>query len=84
MGRKDVSKQIEALRRRRHNLRPRDVESIAEAAGWVYDRTEGSHAIYIKEGFWANLPIPQSKIKGNLGLRLLNLIEASIYEEEEE
>jgi len=29
-------------------------------------------------------PIPQSKIKGNLGLRLLNLIEASIYEEEEE
>jgi predicted RNA binding protein YcfA (HicA-like mRNA interferase family) len=82
MGGKDVPEQIKALRRRRHNLRPRDIERVAEAAGWVYDRTEGSHAIYIKEGFWANLPIPQRKIKGNLGLRLLNLVEASMEEEE--
>lgn len=84
MGGKDVRNEIEALRRRRHNLRPRDIEKVAERAGWVYDRMEGSHAIYVKDGFWANLPIPQRKIRGNLAPRLLAIIEASIYEEEEQ
>jgi len=84
MGGKDVRKQIESLRRRRHNLTPRDIEKIAEDAGWVYDRTQGSHVIYVKENFWANLPIPQRKIRGNLVPRLLALIEESICEEEEE
>ena len=81
---RDVLRQIEALRRRRHNLKPREVEQVAVAAGWSYDRTVGSHAIYVKEGFWANLSIPQGKLKGNLATKLLNIIEASVLHEQEE
>jgi predicted RNA binding protein YcfA (HicA-like mRNA interferase family) len=81
---KDVLRQIEVLRRRRHNLKPRDVEQVAVRAGWTHDRTVGSHAIYIKEGFWANLSIPQGQIKGNLATKLLNIIEASVLQERED
>lgn len=76
--------QLERLRRRPHNLRPRDIEKMAEMAGWVYHHGTGGHAIYVKEGFWANLSIPQHKLKGKTALRLLSLIEASVYEGEEE
>lgn len=79
----DVLERIAALRRRRHNLKAREIEAVASAAGWVHDRTEGSHAIFVKEGFGPNLPIPR-KIKGNLALRLLGMIEASIVQEQEE
>jgi predicted RNA binding protein YcfA (HicA-like mRNA interferase family) len=81
---RDVLREIEALRRRRHNLKPREIEDVALAAGWSYDRTAGSHTIYVKEGFWANLSVPQGKVKGNLAMKLLNIIEASVIEERED
>jgi hypothetical protein len=77
----DVLRSIEELRERRHNLRDRDIERVAREAGWEYDRTT-RHIIYVKEGFWANLSIPRGKVKGSTALRLLSLIEASVYEEE--
>jgi len=60
------------------------MQRLAEQAGWVLHNTEGSHAIYIKEGFWANLSIPQGKLKPGLALRLLGIVESSLYEEGEE
>ncbi len=78
---RDVRRKIARLRKRRHNLRDRDIEGVAVEAGWVYDRTT-KHIIYVKEGFPPNLAIPQGKLKGKTALRLLSLIEASLYEEE--
>ncbi len=85
MGR-DVLEEIEALRRRKHNLKPRELENVAKAAGWVYDRTTGGHIIYVKEGVRGPLPIPHHSgtVKGFLALRLLNQIEDSITKEEVE
>lgn len=82
MAGKDVWEQLEALRRRPHNLKPRDIERLAEEAGWVYHHTTGGHAIYVKEGFPFNLSIKLHRLGGKLALRLLNLIESSLYEEE--
>lgn len=81
---KDVRKRIKALRRRRHNVKPREIEDLAIDAGWVYDRTEGSHATYIKNEFPSILTIKQGNIGGDLVAKLLNLIEASLSEEGEE
>ena len=82
MGR-DVLEEIDALRRRRHNLKHRELESVAKAAGWMYDRTTGSHVIYAKAGVREPLSIPRhSTLKGFLALRLLNQIEDSIIAEE--
>jgi len=83
MAPRDVWDQLQALRRRPHNLRPRDIMRVAEAAGWVHQRTTGSHAIYTKEGFPPNLSIKLHDLGGKLALRLLNLIEASLLMEEE-
>ena len=83
MARKDVWQQLRALRRRAHNLKPRDIERVAEKAGFVYHHTTGGHAIYIKEGSPPNLSIKLHHLGGKLALRLLNLIESSLYEEEE-
>ena len=84
MSGKDVRKKIQALRRRHHNVKPAEIEDLAMDAGWVFDR-RGKHAIYVREGFPWPLPIPQhKKLKGKLVLRLLNIIESSLYQEEEE
>lgn len=77
----DPLAELEALKRRIHNVSPSDVERVARRAGWIYDRTTGGHAIYIKEGFPFNLSIPQHSLKGWTAKRLLNLIESSLYEE---
>jgi predicted RNA binding protein YcfA (HicA-like mRNA interferase family) len=82
MPAKDVWQKLQALRRRAHNLKPRDIERVAEEAGWVYHHTTGGHAIYIKEGFPPNLSIKLHNLGGKLALRLLDLIESSLYEEE--
>ena len=84
MARKDVRQQLEALKQHPQNLAPQDIERVAKKAGWVHDRTTGGHSIYTKEGFWANLSIPQHSLKGWTAKRLLNVIESSLYEEEEE
>ncbi len=84
MPAKDVWDQLEALRRRAHNLKPREIESLARRAGWVYHHTTGGHAIYTKEGFPFNLSIKLHGLGGKLALRLLNVIESSLYEEEGE
>lgn len=84
MARKDVRQQLEALRRRAHNLRPSEIEGLAKKAGWVYHHTTGSHAIYVKEGFPPNLSIKLHHLGGKLALRLLNLIGSSLLDEEEE
>jgi predicted RNA binding protein YcfA (HicA-like mRNA interferase family) len=83
MARKDVWQELQALRRRPYNLKARDIERLARKAGWVYHHTTGSHAIYVKEGFPSNLPIKQHDLGGKLALRLLSVIESSLYEEEE-
>jgi predicted RNA binding protein YcfA (HicA-like mRNA interferase family) len=76
-------KRIAALRSRLHNVTPRELERIAEEAGWVYSRTRGSHDIFVKGGFWANLAIPRTKVTGNVARKLLDLIEQSLAEDEE-
>jgi predicted RNA binding protein YcfA (HicA-like mRNA interferase family) len=83
MARKSVREELEALRRKAHNLKPSDIERLARRAGWVYDRTKGSHATYIKEGFPRILTIKLDDLGGKLALRLLSIIESSLYEEEE-
>lgn len=80
MDRQALSRRIEDLRNRCHNLTPQDIERLATDAGWVFDRFGKNHAIYIKPGFWANLSIPQN-LKGWTARRLLNIIESSLYEE---
>lgn len=81
----DVLRRIEDLRRRRHNIASRELERLALDASWTYARTRGSHAIYVKEGVWANLAIPRhTTVRGNLALKLLNLIEASVLGDAEE
>ena len=82
MPRKDVRPKLEELKKSLHNLTPKDIERVAELAGWSYDRTTGGHAIYVKPGFWANLSIPQHDLKGWTARRLLNTIESSLDEEE--
>lgn len=79
---KDVWEQLKDLRGRPHNLKPSDIEKLARQAGWVYDRTTGSHATYVKEGFPNILTIKLGKLKGNLARRLLNVIESSLHYEE--
>ncbi len=80
---KDVLQELEALRQHLHNLKPRDIDRVAKMAGWALDRSTGGHAIYTKEGFWANLSVPQHGLKGWTAKQLLNVIESSVYEEEE-
>ena len=82
MPARDFWAELQALRRA-GTPQPRDVERLAKRAGWRYDRTKGDHVIYIKEGFWANLSIPQRGLRRKTALRLLNLIEASLLEEED-
>jgi predicted RNA binding protein YcfA (HicA-like mRNA interferase family) len=77
----DLWDELQALRRA-GSPPPRDIERIARQAGWVFRRMKGDHAIYKKEGFWANLSIPQGHLKRKTALRLLNVIEASLVEEE--
>ena len=79
---KDVWSSIQALRQRRHNLTFRDLEEVAEDAGWCLDRNQGNHAIYTKQGFLGNLSIPRRKLKGNTALRILAFIESSLELEE--
>ena len=82
---KELIQRVEGLRRRRHNLAPRELEQLARDCGWTHARTRGSHAIYVKEGFRGNLAIPRhAKVRGNLALRLLNVIEASLLGSEED
>ncbi len=78
----DLWDELQALRRV-GNPQPRDIEKLATQAGWVFSRMKGDHAIYKKEGFWANLPVPQRRLKRKTALRLLNVIEASLVEEGE-
>lgn len=37
-----------------------------------------------EDRFWANLSIPQGKLDGRTALRLIKLVEASLYSEKEE
>ena len=57
---------------------------MAVDAGWTYARTRGSHIVYVKPGFWANLAIPGTKVTGNVARKLLDLIEQSLAEGEED
>lgn len=75
---KDVRSRIQALRQRRYNLTFRDLEEVAEDAGWCFDRNHGNHAIYTKQGFLGNLSIPRRKLKGKTALRILAVIESSL------
>jgi len=85
MSGKDVRKQIQDVRKQRYNVGHQEVERLAVDAGWVFDRWGKGHAIYIKQGFPMNLSIPQhKKLKGRTVLRLLSLIESSLYHEETE
>jgi hypothetical protein len=84
MARKDVWQRLRSLRRGANNLESRDIERVAEAAGFIYHHTGKGHVIYIKEGFPPNLSIPQGRLKGKTALRLLSLIESSLYREEED
>jgi len=78
----ELRAQIAALRSRRHNLRPADIETLATNAGWTHRHTKGSHKIYSKQGFWANLSVPQHRtLSGRLALGLLRIIEASLDED---
>jgi predicted RNA binding protein YcfA (HicA-like mRNA interferase family) len=81
---KDVRDELEALRRRVHNVKPREIIRLAERAGWVWRNTEGSHATYVKEGFPSPLTIKLHDLGGDLVRSLLRRIESSLYEEEEE
>ncbi len=77
-------REVESLKQQLHNLRQKDLDRVARMAGFDLDRISGGHAIYTKEGFWANLSVPQHRrLKGWTARRLLNLIEASLYEEEQ-
>ncbi len=84
MGRDSVLSEIASFRRRRNNVRARDLEDIAELTGWQHDRTTGSHKMYVKEGF-RSLPIPQHSgaLPGILVLSILKAIEESVQEAEE-
>ena len=85
MDDKDVQKQIQDVRKRRYNVGHQEIERLAVDAGWVFDRWGKGHAIYIKQGFPMNLSIPQhKKLKGRTALRLLSIIESSLYHEETE
>jgi hypothetical protein len=84
MARKGVWQVLRALRRGANNLESRDIERVAEAAGFIYHHTGKGHVIYIKKGFPPNLSIPQGRLKGKTALRLLSLIESSLYREKEE
>jgi predicted RNA binding protein YcfA (HicA-like mRNA interferase family) len=74
----ELPAEIRALRLRAGNLKPKDLQSIAEAAGFVYQHTSGSHAIYSKDGYWANLAIPLHSLKKKTALRILNLIDGAV------
>jgi len=79
-----VRDELEALRRRANNVKPREIVRLAERAGWVWQNTEGSHATYVKEGFPSVLTIKLHNLRGDLVRSLLRRIESSLYEEEEE
>jgi len=74
----DVPARLAALRRRAGNLKPRELEAIAVAVGFKYEHTSGSHAIYSKSGYWANISIPLHDLKRRTALRVLSVIEASL------
>ena len=84
MPAKDVRDELEAFRRRVHNVKPREIIRLAERAGWVRQNTTGSHATYVKEGFPRVMTIKLHDLGGDLVRSLLRLIESSLYEEEEE
>lgn len=73
--------ELEALRRRIHNVKPWEIERLAKKAGWVWQNTTGSHATYVKNGFPPVLTIKLHDLGGDLARSLLRIIEASLYEE---
>ena len=81
MVRKDVWQELQALRRRIHNVKPWEIENLAKKAGWVWQNTTGSHATYVKEGFPSVLTIKLHGLSGGLARSLLRIIEASLHEE---
>jgi predicted RNA binding protein YcfA (HicA-like mRNA interferase family) len=82
MPAKNVWEELEALRRRVHNVKPWEIENLAKKAGWVWQNTTGSHATYVKEGFPSVLTIKLHRLGGDLARSLLRIIESSLYEEE--
>ncbi len=84
MDRDATLSEIASLRKRRNNVRARDLENVANAAEWQHDRTTGSHKIYVKEGF-RSVPIPRHSgaLPGSLVLGILKAIEESVQALEE-
>lgn len=82
-GQNELRREIDQLKRRCHNLEPRDIEAVARRAGYEYDRTKGSHATYIKARH-PNLIIKLHDLGGDLARRLLNQIASSLEDDEED
>jgi len=81
-ARNEVLREVEQLKRRSHNLEPREIEAVARRAGYDHDRTKGAHATYVKAGH-PNLVIKLHDLGGDLARRLLNQIASSLHDDEE-
>jgi len=82
-GKDELLREIEELKHRCHNLKPREIEAVAKRAGYEHDRTKGSHATYMKVGC-QRLVIKLHDLGGDLARRLLNQIDACVGDSEEE
>ena len=84
--RDELLEDCEGLRRRLGNVKPREIEALAERAGWRFSNQSGSHRVFIHAGMFHNLSIPMhtKPIPNGLGRRLLKVIEESINLSEED
>ena len=75
----DISRELDRLAARKHNIKPRELEQAAKDAGYRLDRVTGSHAIYEKEGA-RDLSIPRhpGAMNGYLAGRIIANIRDSL------
>ena len=79
---KDVRTEIAAMEGRINNIRPREMEQLAQEAGWREARTTGGHVQYSKAGQPRPIPIPRHSkaMRGFIAKKILRQIREALDE----
>ncbi len=77
---RDIGRDLDKLAGRPDNIKSRELEKVAQDAGWTHRRTTGSHFIYTKAGARRPLPIPRrtGSMKRGTALGLIRIIRESL------
>jgi predicted RNA binding protein YcfA (HicA-like mRNA interferase family) len=71
----NVGERIAALRGKANNVKSRELQSLAEAAGWSARKQKGKHLTYVKGGRSLPIPTHAGSLKAGTVRRILDRIE---------